>query len=536
MTDRPRSWGAGFRASGNRSGRQLSADLTREIATTRDGRDITQPWVQDLQEARDPRLLAAADWGVYERVRLDDQVKSCMEQRIRAVVDREWDVLPGDEADARSIAAAEALTAAIARVGWDRVTEKMLWSTFYGYQVAELVWAPIDGLLQWSQIRVRHARRFRVDADNKLRMLTRQSPRGELLPDRKFWKITSGGTDDDTPYGQGLAEWLYWPTLFKRNGIRFWNIFLDKFSVPTGLATYPRGATQAEINKALAAVQAIANDSGIVVPEGFAIQLLQYAQSGADFGAVCRYMDGAIAKIILSQTMTTDNGSSRSQSETHADVKLEVVGADADLLSDSFNADDGPARWFTDLNFGTDVASPRVIRIVEEEDDLKEAADTDETLSRVGWRRTEESFKDRYGDGYERAEPRPVDEAANPARLEDRRATPAVDTARDANVVRLPTPKVIGLAEAIVAALGERDVVDDAVDAVMADEGWREIAAPIVDPLLARIQRATSWDDVQAILSDEAASDSEKPLVASLARAAFASRIDALTDHEGDAS
>ena len=172
--------------------------------------------------------------------------------------------------------------------------------------------------------------------------------------------------------------------------------------MPTAKGTYPRGSSQGDIDKLLGALQAIANDSGFVVPEGMAVELLHLAQSGADFGAVCRYMDASIAKIILSQTMTTDNGSSRSQGEVHADVKLEVVKADADLLSDSFNT--GPARWFTDLNFGADVAAPNVVRIVEEEDDLKDAADTDEVLTRVGWRRTEESFKDRFGDGYERAD------------------------------------------------------------------------------------------------------------------------------------
>lgn len=532
MPDRPRSWGAGFRPSARAAGR-LPAELSQPVATTRDGRDVTQPWIRDLQEARDPRLLTAADWGVYERIRLDDQVKSCMEQRIRAVVSRDWDVLPGDEEDERAVAAGDALKASLERVGWDRVTEKMLWATFYGYQVAELMWGARDGLLDWTPagqcraIHVRHARRFRFDADGALRLLTPKAPRGEQLPARKFWVVASGGTDDDTPYGQGLAEWLYWPTLFKRNGVRFWNIFLDKFAVPTAKGTYPRGSAPADIDKLLSALQAIANDSGFVVPEGMAVELLQLAQSGADFGAVCRYMDGAIAKVILSQTMTTDNGSSRAQGEVHADVKLEVVKADADLLSDSFN--DGPARWWCDLNFGTDVASPRVVRMVEEEDDLKEAADTDEVLSRVGWRRTEESFRDRYGDGYERAAPAavpvdgPADDAADPAQ-------DGADPAQPGTVVPFTRPEAVALAEAIAAAITPHDVVDDAVDALMAEEGWRAALGPVVDPLVQQLQAAGSPDDVAAILAREAELGDDAPLTEALARAGFALRLDALTD------
>ena len=111
-------------------------------------------------------------------------------------------------------------------------------------------------------------------------------------------------------------------------------------------------------------------------------------------------MDEAITKVILSQTMTTQDGSSLSQAQVHAGVKLEIVKADADLLSDSFN--NGPARWWTDLNYGAEVAAPQLVRLVDEEADLKLMAETDEILMRTGWKRTEESFKDTYGDGFEK--------------------------------------------------------------------------------------------------------------------------------------
>lgn len=381
------------------------AELQQPIATTANGRDITQPWIGELKQPLDQRLWGPVDWGPYDRVLLDDQVKACLAQRIGAVVSRDWHVLPGDEQDPRSVAAAEAFTDVISALGWDRTTEKMLYAVFFGYSVAEVMWGGDWGI---KRLHVRHARRFRFDKDDRLRLLTTGSGiTGEQLPDRKFWVVKSGGTDDDHPYGRGLAEWLYWPVWFKRNGVRFWNVFLDKYSVPTVKATYPRGATQAQINDLLASIQAIATDTGIAVPEGFLVELIEQAKQGADFEAVCRYMDGAIAKIILSQTMTTDNGSSRSQAQVHEGVKLEIVKADADLLTDSLA--EGPARWWTDVNYGPDVAAPRVVRVVEEPTDLKAEAETDEILARMGWELTEEAFADKYGEGYERkAQPDPA--------------------------------------------------------------------------------------------------------------------------------
>ena len=381
--------------------------LVGEIATTRDGRDITQPWVRGLREARDPKLSLAVDWGAYDVVYNDDQVYSTMQQRIGSVVSRNWTVIPGDESDPRSVKAAERFDLTLKALPWDRITRKMLMASFYGYAVAELMWDVKDGLFDIVGIKVRHARRFRYDDQDRLRMLLPGNMQGEIMPERKFWVHAVGAPDDDSPYGLGLAHWLYWPTLFKRNGIRFWNIFLDKFGTPTAKGTYPSNATSDQITKLLAALQAIATDSGFVVPEGMAVELLSATRSGAaDFHQLCGYMDAAIAKVVLSQTMTTDNGASRSQAEVHDGVRVDVVTTDADDLTESFTngggGKGGSARWWTDFNFGTDVAAPIVRRHVEEEDDTKTTAETDKVLHEMGWVRTEESFSDTYGEGFVR--------------------------------------------------------------------------------------------------------------------------------------
>lgn len=381
--------------------------LLGEIATTRDGRDITQPWVRGLREARDPKLSTAIDWGAYDIVLNDDQVFSTMQQRIGSVVSRNWSVIPGNEDDPRSVAAAARFDQTLQALPWDRITRKMLMASFYGYSVAELMWGVKDGLFDIVGIKVRHARRFRYDEENCLRMLLPGNMQGEIMPARKFWVHAVGAPDDDQPYGLGLAHWLYWPTLFKRNGIRFWNIFLDKFGTPTAMGKYPQNATPDQVNKLLAALSAIATDSGFAIPSEMAVELLSAARSGvADFHQLCTYMDSAIAKVVLSQTMTTDNGSSRSQAQVHSGVKMEVTATDADDLTESFTngpgGEGGPARWWTDFNYGADVAAPIVRRHVEEEEDTKTTADTDKILSETGWVRTEESFRDTYGEGFVR--------------------------------------------------------------------------------------------------------------------------------------
>lgn len=380
----------------------LPAELKGEIASISGDLDITRPYVLDMHEARNPRLHQSLGWGVYAAIYKDDQVKSCMQQRISAVVAANWDVLPGDDEDPRSVQAAADAKAMISKLKWDRVTSKMLLATLNGYAVAEFEFGEADGRHDIIGIKVKHARRFRYDKDMKLRMLTRTNMRpGILVPPEKFWVLTYGSDNDDEPYGEGLAEWLYWPTLFKRNGVAFWNKFLDRFASPPIVAK-GRATDQAELDKMMRMIRDLRSGGAVATSDRFSIELLQAARTTGDFKEMIAIMDAAIAKIILSQTMTTDNGSSLAQGQVHANVKLDLVKADADELSDSFN--DGPLSTWCAHNYGPDVAPPKLVRAVEEEADLKMMAETDKVLAESGWVRTPESFADTYGDGYEKAE------------------------------------------------------------------------------------------------------------------------------------
>ncbi|MDT7934431.1 MAG: DUF935 family protein [Sphingomonadaceae bacterium] len=502
-------------------------ELSQEIATTGNGRDITVQWMGRLREPSDRRLWGAINWGEYARVRQDDQVASCMQQRIYAHISRPWEVIPGDETPLAQ-AAADALEEDLQAVGWDRLCEAMLWSRFYGYSVAEAIWeVNAARRLAWKKIVPKRARRFRWGDDDTLRLLTRENMLpGEALPPNKFWVVTSGMESDADFYGQSLAELLYWPVYFKRGGIKAWNIFLDKLGVPTVIAKYRQGATLDEINKIMSAIRQLANDSGMAVPSETVIELLETKRSISDFGELCRYMDGAIAKIILSQTMTTDHGSSRAQAQTHQEVKLEIVKADADLLCDSFNTSDILDFW-TRMNFGNDCPKPMVARLVKEERDIGLTADADYKLWQMGWQRSEDSFQEVYGDGWERVTP--------PA--------PAKGAAADAGGAGVGSAggdagggaddPVIDVTE--LAAADAQAAAQDAIDLIVArlDAGWQEVTDPLLGPLIAAVQAAGSFEEVDAALNAAFPDTDHEPLMQALERAGFAVRALANSQKKG---
>jgi phage gp29-like protein len=401
-----------------------------EIASIAGGRDITRPFIDPLGNLilpQDEVLLLKGQLGwrrleLYEKVRQDDQVFSCMQQRIRAVTEAEWEVIPGErqgrsntKADQRAADFInEQLSHGFGSQGsWDNCTEKMHWGILYGYSVAEVLYGRDGRFVTMDAdrggIRVRNRKRFQFDIAGRPRLITPTGPWGEELPTRKFWHFSTGADNDDEPYGLGLGHWLYWPTWFKRNDLKFWLFFLEKFGQPTAMGKYQSGAHgPSEQKTLLAALGNILTDAGIIIPDGMDISLLEASRSGtADYSAVYGLMDAAISKIILSQTMTTDSGSSRSQAEVHERVGEDVKKGDADLLNGSF--DGSVVRWLIDFNRSAlgDCTYPRVIRRVEPEVDLNARVDRDKVLFDMGYRLTEEMVEEVYGEGYVYEPPSP---------------------------------------------------------------------------------------------------------------------------------
>lgn len=382
-----------------------------EVAASVDGRDITVGFFGKLRPNQDT-VLAARGGGleIYEDVLRDTQCYSSFQQRLTAVTSREWGVDAGAK-DKLSVMAADSLKAQIAAIGFDNATTKMLHGFWYGYSVGECLWGRSDREIILKKIKVKKARRFRYDADGRLRLLTREAGfDGEPMPDRKFWTFSTGADNDDDPYGIGLAHYCYWPVWLKKNGYRFWSMLLDKFGMPTGVGTYPTGASSEDQRKLLAAIAAIQSSSGIIVPEGMLIEFLEAQRSGSvnNEGFVDR-MDDAISKVILSQTMTTDakaTGLGSSQGNVQGEVKDDVVKGDADLICASFN--DSVAKWLTDWNY-PGATPPKVWRNIEPPEDLDKRATRDKTIYDMGFDPTEEYIRETYGEGWtKRQDPKPA--------------------------------------------------------------------------------------------------------------------------------
>jgi phage gp29-like protein len=381
----------------------------REIATTADGMDITRGYTGPLLIPSDKvlRNRGGGDLAIYEQVLSEPQVAACFQQRRLAVTSAEWRVEAASDRRADK-KAAEHVRTQLQRVGFDKRTDLMLFGVFYGYAVAEMLYDVVDGgLIGWKAIKVRNRRRFRFKPDGELRMLTvHDMLEGVELPKEKFWQFATGADHDDEPYGLGLGHWCYWPALFKRNGIKFWLTFIEKFAAPTGVGKYDEGATVEERAKLLRAVRAIQTDSGIIMPKSMEVDLLEAARSGSvDYRSLHDTMDATLAKVILGQTASSQGTPGKlGNDELQGDVRADIVKADADLVCESLNL--GPVRWLTRWNF-PDADPPRVYRVLEEPEDLSQVAERDSKIHAMGFKPTLAYVIETYGGEWTEKAPPP---------------------------------------------------------------------------------------------------------------------------------
>ena len=360
--------------------------LVNEIAPTRKDVDLFYGWL-GIRENPDKLLRAEARGRgvrVYEELERDDQVFAGLQTRRLAVIGREWEVIPksGSSQDRR---VADFVQSALEETNFDAACFELLQGLLTGFKISEIMWEASEGQVWIREFRGREPHRFTFDWEDRPRLLTAGSPiEGEALPERKF-QIFRYGASSHNPFGLGLGYRLYWPVWFKKNAIKFWMIFAEKFGSPTAVGKYPPTATGAERDKLLEAIDAIQQETGIIAPQDMTIELLEASRSSSinTYADLCEFMNRAIAKVILGQTLTSDTADSGAYAlgKVHNEVRLDIVKADADALCEALNRQ--AVRWLCQLNFPPETLRngyPKVWRRVEAERNLKELAERDRIL------------------------------------------------------------------------------------------------------------------------------------------------------------
>lgn len=339
----------------------------------------------------DPVLKALGkDIKVYRELRADAHVGGCIRRRKAAVKALEWG-LDRDKAKSR---VAKSIESIFADLDLSQIITQMLDAVLYGYQPMEIMWGKVGSYLVPVDVVGKPADWFLYSPENELRLRTRQNMiQGEELPPRKFL-VPRQDASYDNPYGFADLSMCFWPTTFKKGGLKFWVQFTEKYGAPWVIGKHPRSASDSETNLLLDSLEDMVQDAVAVIPDDSSVEIKEAAgKTGSTevYERLLHFCRSEVSIALLGQNQTTEADSTRASAQAGLQVTRDIRDGDKAIVEEAFNT---LIRWVCELNFN-DGARP-VFSLWEQEDVDKVLAERDERLVRAGAKLTPAYFKRAY--------------------------------------------------------------------------------------------------------------------------------------------
>jgi len=364
--------------------------LTAQIATR--GRSIDFYALGMYLPNPDPILRELGQsQKVYGQLRNDSTVGGAVRRRKASVKALEKGVKQGQA----SVQVFEAVKAIFARLPLSSIITEMLNSPLFGYQPLEVMWGYRDGLQAPVDIIGKPGNWFVYDDDNAPRLLTREnSTQGELLLDKKFLIPRQDATYEN-PYGFADLSMCFWPTTFKKGGLKFWVKFTEKYGQPWVIGKQPRNAGEGEADKLLDSLYDMVQDAVAVIPDDSTVDIKE-ANNGANnadaFERLLMFCRSEVSIALLGQNQTTEATSNKASAAVGHQVTRDIRDGDKEIVEAEFNR---LIDWIVDLNWGANAARP-VFEMWEQEEVDEVQASRDEKLKRAGANFTPQYFTRAY--------------------------------------------------------------------------------------------------------------------------------------------
>ena len=352
-------------------------------------RERANDFVRLMRSLPDPDpILQKMGRGItaLQELLTDSHLESVWSIRCSAASGAEWFCAAGGDGNGKKEQeAADLFAEELRQLDIPRVIEEMMDAIAFGYAPLEVIWRAQGGRWVIGDIVGKPPQWFEFDQENNL--VFRTGVIGtEPLPKNRFL-IARHRPSYANPYGVKVFSKCYWPVTFKKNGFRWWTVFVEKYGGAFLYGKYPNNASDIYKNELLTSLERMASDAVAIAPEGAEITIESLANKGSVSNVHAEYIEAAnkeISKAVLGQTLTTDIGSkgSYAAAQAHNLVRQDLAAADRRRISACFNR---LAAVWTYYNYGADVLPP-VFEFVKDEDLQQERAERDAKLYALGWR------------------------------------------------------------------------------------------------------------------------------------------------------
>ena len=245
---------------------------------------------------------------IYKDVVLDSQITALWSQRLNGLKSKPYKLVSKSGAE---IANSDDL---IKKEWVNELMCKHIDSIMYGFGILQIEEYDITELdVDFDEID-----RLNIIPEKKEVKATQYEMSGVSIEEPQYydWTVFLGEEKD-----LGLLHKLTPFALYKKNVLGAWSQFTELFGIPMRI-----GKTNVHDDKLRANMMNMLKNMGsagsAVMDENDVVEIIQTnnQDSYKVFEQLLKYCDESISKLILGQTMTSDNGSSKSQAEVHATV------------------------------------------------------------------------------------------------------------------------------------------------------------------------------------------------------------------------
>lgn len=366
--------------------------LAKEVAT----RNVAE-FVSGLDYLPNPDTILLKNGGnikVYREM-VDAHLDAVKNKRFAAITSRPWtiDGSKGDEKKAKFI------EEYLWNIELRNVISQMLEAIGFGYAVHEIVWdtvqTEIGTLILPVAIKDRKQEWFKFNDEGSLLLQTKNGTREEMPP-RKFL-VTRNRPTSHNPYGIATYSECFWPLTFKKGGLKFWMIFVEKYGMPKAIGKIPNGTSESDQQTFLKMLSGLVRDAVAVIPQTGSVELLEASGANANpHREIVDWADAAMSKAWLGETLTTEqtsSGGTQAMATVHNDVRADLALDDAAMIESSINQ---LIRWIYEINWPNEKVIPWM-NIILPEDMQQARLERDIMLKQLGVQFNAQYIADIYG-------------------------------------------------------------------------------------------------------------------------------------------
>jgi phage gp29-like protein len=255
-----------------------------------------------------------------------------------------------------------------------------------GFSVSEIIWNTDKTPWKPAAYKFRDPRWFQYNRETGKTLMLRDPLGNGLEPLKPFHfvvhepRLVSG---NQITAGLALPALYYW--MLKSYDVTSWAAFIDRYGYPIRIGKYGKKATEQDRATLKRAVAAIGQDFGAVIPESAMLDIIESkhaSETSNVYRNMADWVDKQISKLVLGQTMTTDEGSSRSQSETHEKVRDDIADSDIQQIIETLNT--SLTVPYINFNFGEQKDYPHIELFKPDEKNVEQIISAVEKLGPQG--------------------------------------------------------------------------------------------------------------------------------------------------------